>query len=137
MLVRRNVLSAVGVLDTKFDPIYSEEIDWCYRIKEQGGQIFHHPDAKIIHYGSQTMDRVVPQKYLLLLSHKHLFFKKHYGDRSASIYKMTLFLATLIKYLWWKSVGVTVKDHDRRRAKASLQLYLLKRIKSFDRNRYE
>ena len=32
MLVRRAILDDVGLLDSKFDPIYSEEVDWCYRI---------------------------------------------------------------------------------------------------------
>ncbi|MBN1138228.1 MAG: glycosyltransferase family 2 protein, partial [Anaerolineae bacterium] len=67
MLVRREVIGQVGVLDTAFDPIYSEEVDWCYRIKQAGWKIFVLPDAQIIHYGGQTMNRAMPRKYELLL----------------------------------------------------------------------
>ena len=65
LMVRREIIEQVGVLDTRFDPIYSEEVDWCYRIKKAGWKIYSLPDAKVIHYGSQTMNRAVPRKYEL------------------------------------------------------------------------
>jgi GT2 family glycosyltransferase len=131
MLVRREILADVGSLDTDFDPIYSEEVEWCYRIKAGGGKIFMHPEARIIHYGSQTMDRVVPQKYELLLAHKHLFFKKHYGARSAATYKIILMAVTVFKFLWWSLVELVrpskVSDHSR----SALHKDLISRISHF------
>ncbi len=55
-------------------------------------------------YGRQTMDRIVPQKYELLLARKHLFFKMHYGARSAATYKTILMVVTVFKFLWWSLV---------------------------------
>lgn len=132
MMVRREVLEDVGELDTDFDPIYSEEVDWCYRIKKNGGNIYTHPEAKIVHYGSQTMDRIVPQKYELLLAHKHLFFKKHFGGTSGSIYKGTLLATTMFKLFWWSLVKTVRPKSALGQSRTELHRYLLTRIARFD-----
>ncbi len=131
MLVRREIVASVGLLDPDFDPIYSEEVDWCYRIKASGGKIFMHPEARIIHYGSQTMDRVVPRKYALLLAHKHLFFKKHYGARSAATYKVILLIVTGIKFLWWSLFEFLKPPNSSRQSRAALHKGLISRIRQF------
>jgi N-acetylglucosaminyl-diphospho-decaprenol L-rhamnosyltransferase len=125
MLVRREVLDRVGVLDTAFDPIYSEEVDWCYRIKQAGWKIYALPQSRVVHYGSVTMNRAVPRKYELLLSHKALFFRKHGGKTSVIIYRATLGLTTACKVAWWTARSLFDKKHTDRRA---LHLYLLSRI---------
>jgi GT2 family glycosyltransferase len=130
MLVRRDVIEQVGVLDTAFDPIYSEEVDWCYRIKQAGWQIYTLPQARIIHYGGQTMNRVMPRKYELLLSHKKLFFRKHAGRRAANVYRIALGASTAIKLLWWTLVGLVRRHRQVAREKTQLHRYILTRIPS-------
>jgi GT2 family glycosyltransferase len=125
MVVRREVVEQVGVLDTAFDPIYSEEVDWCYRIKQAGWRIYSLPAARIIHYGSVTMNRGVPRKYELLLSHKLLFFRKHRGRGAANVYRLTLGLTTAFKVVLWTGYCLIDKRYVERRA---LHSYLLKRI---------
>lgn len=128
MLVRRQAMQEVGLLDTAFDPIYSEEVDWCYRIKKAGWEIVTLPQAEIIHYGSQTMNRVVPRKYELLLSHKLHYFRKHNGSVAANIYRAALGLTTVTKLLWW-SLRQTLPARNRHsREKRDLHWYLLKRL---------
>lgn len=125
MLVRREAMEKVGVLDTAFDPIYSEEIDWCYRIKRAGWRIYALPQSRIIHYGSVTMNRGVPRKYELLLSHKLLFFRKHQGRTAANIYRVTLGFMTALKVVWWTGRSFFGKPYsDEKR----LHWHLLKRI---------
>jgi len=101
MLVRRQVIDQVGMLDIAFDPIYSEEVDWCYRIKQAGWRIYSLPQSRIIHYGSVTMNRSVPRKYELLLSHKVLYFRKNRGNFAANTYRFTLRIVTAGKTVWW------------------------------------
>lgn len=125
MLVRRKVMEQVGALDTAFDPIYSEEVDWCYRIRQAGWQIYSLPTSRIVHYGSVTMNRGVPRKYELLLSHKLLFFRKHMGRSAANAYRLTLGLTTTCKVLWWTSRSLADEQYVERR---KLHWYLLKRV---------
>ncbi len=130
MLVRRRVIEQVGVLDTAFDPIYSEEVDWCYRIKQAGWRIYVLPQARIIHYGGQTMNRVMPRKYELLVSHKLLFFRKHAGRKAANVYRLTLGFSTMVKLLSWTLVQLLGRDRSSSRERQLLHWYLLKRIPS-------
>lgn len=130
MLVRREVIDQVGLLDTAFDPIYSEEVDWCYRIKQAGWQIYTLPQAQVIHYGGQTMNRIMPRKYELLLSHKMLYFHKHAGGGAASVYRATLGLSTAAKLGWWTLVGLLQRDHQVIKEKRQLHWYILKRLSS-------
>ena len=125
LMVRRQVVEQVGVLDTAFDPIYSEEIDWCYRIKQAGWQIYSVPTARIIHYGGQTMNRVVFEKYRLLLAHKALFFQKHNGNVAAMVYRVALALATVVKLGLWLVRGLMGKGNAE---KLELHWYLLRRF---------
>jgi GT2 family glycosyltransferase len=128
MLVRRQVIEQVGVLDTAFDPIYSEEVDWCYRIKQAGWQIHVLPRARIIHYGGQTMNRMMPRKYELLLSHKALYFRKHGGTRAANSYKAILSLSTVAKLIWFSLALLLSTDRQATGERIRLHRHVLKRI---------
>lgn len=127
LIVRRAASDQVGLLDTHFDPIYSEEVDWCYRIKQAGWQIYTLPHAQVIHYGSVTMNRAVPRKYELLLSHKALFFRKHRGPVAANVYRGVLLISTAIKVMWW-SLKALIRRDDLSREKQRLHWAILKRI---------
>lgn len=131
MLVRREVMDQVGVLDTAFDPIYVEEVDWCYRIKQAGWSIWSLPRAEIIHYGSQTMDRAVPRKYELLLSKKALYFRKHGGQGADSLYRVTLGFATAAKVGWWMLFSLLPSKRQMGTERMELHWYILKRIPTF------
>lgn len=126
MIVRREAVEQVGLLDTDFDPIYSEEVEWCYRIKQAGWKIYTIPQAQIVHYGSQTMNRVVPRKYELLLSKKALFFRKHSSKLGSSLFKIALSISTTIKLLFWSGLGLV--RYPGSSEKRHLHWYLLKRI---------
>lgn len=129
LIVRREILDQVGGLDTAFDPIYSEEVDWCYRIKQAGWKVYSLPAARVVHYGSQTMNRAVPRKYQLLLSHKLLYFRKHHGRLGATAYRLSLGAATLAKVAWWSMVAIGSPDSTHAREKTQLHLKLLKGIR--------
>ena len=129
LMVRREIIERVGVLDTRFDPIYSEEVDWCYRIKMAGWKIYSLPDAKVIHYGSQTMNRAVPRKYELLLSHKLLFFRKHGGPAATTIYRLSLGLATLGKATWWSVADLLGGKAFNAKERRELHWHLLKNLR--------
>jgi GT2 family glycosyltransferase len=128
LLVRRQVIAEVGVLDTAFDPIYSEEVDWCFRIKGAGWKIYALPQARIVHYGSQTMNQVVPRKYELLLAHKMRFFHKHAGERAASIYGLALRLSTAFKLAWWSAASLLPFKRQARIERRQLHRHLMKQI---------
>ena len=81
LLIRRTVLDEVGLLDEGYFMLF-EEVDWCYRVKQHGWQIWFDPDAKIVHHYGQSIKQVKAR--MILSSHRGLyrFWRKHYrGDR--------------------------------------------------------
>lgn len=50
MMVRRNALDEVGLLDELFF-IYSEDVDWCKRFWEMNWNVIFYPCARAVHYG--------------------------------------------------------------------------------------
>ncbi|MBN1979707.1 MAG: glycosyltransferase family 2 protein [Anaerolineae bacterium] len=106
MLIRHEAAEQVGYLDPTFDPLYSEEIDWCFRIREAGWKIYHLPQAMVIHYGSQTMNRAPLTKLEQLHRGKTRFFLKHFGVTGAWCYKVTLFVLSVFKVLFYGLTSV-------------------------------
>ncbi|HEY9783769.1 MAG TPA: glycosyltransferase family 2 protein [Candidatus Obscuribacterales bacterium] len=77
LLVRRQVMDQVGVLDEGFFMLF-EEVDWCYRIKKSGWQIWFTPAAQVVHHYGQSIKQVKTK--MILSSHRGLyrFWFKHY-----------------------------------------------------------
>ena len=77
LMVKRAVIDQVGILDEGFWMLF-EEVDWCYRIKQSGWQIWFTPTAKVIHHYGQSIKQVKAK--MILSSHRGLyrFWKKHY-----------------------------------------------------------
>jgi GT2 family glycosyltransferase len=98
LLVRREVLQQVGVLDEDYF-IYTEEIDLCYRIQRAGWHICWVPRAQVTHYGGQSTQQVAAEMFLQLYRSKLLYFRKHHGPAAASFYKFILFITGLVRLL--------------------------------------
>jgi GT2 family glycosyltransferase len=104
LMVRREVLDQVGGLDPAFDPLYSEEVDWCHRIRGAGWPIYHLPEATVVHLGSQTMNRAPRHKLERLYEKKALFFRKHHGPGSVLAFKATLASVSALKAAAWAAL---------------------------------
>ncbi len=96
MIVRAAVLAQVGPLDEGYF-MYSEEVDWCTRIRRAGWQIFWVPDARIVHYGGQSARQVADAMFLQLYRGKVQYFHKHGGEAATGAYKLVLACATLAR----------------------------------------
>ena len=55
------MLDKTGLLDVDFG-LHMEEIDLCWRIQLQGGEIHCIPQSRISHYGGGTLPQQNPQK---------------------------------------------------------------------------
>lgn len=80
MMVRREIIDRVGVLDGDFF-MYGEDIDWCYRIKAAGWKIIYYPETKIIHYKGGSSKKKSPKLIYEFYRAMYLFYKKHYREK--------------------------------------------------------
>ncbi len=96
LLIRRAAMEQIGLLDEKFF-IYSEEIDWCYRLHQRGWKIFYVADARITHYGGSSTAARAPKKFHDIHWHSFLYYyQKHFGQPAylvlKSLYQFRMFL---------------------------------------------
>jgi N-acetylglucosaminyl-diphospho-decaprenol L-rhamnosyltransferase len=92
LLVRRQVYEQIGGLDEGFF-MYSEELDWCRRIKGAGWEIVYLPAAVVIHHEGKSSEQVVPARHIYFQSSKVHYFRKHHGPFQAEVLRWFL-LAT-------------------------------------------
>jgi GT2 family glycosyltransferase len=77
MLVRRQLIEQIGVLDERFF-MYWEEIDWCLQASRAGWHLIHVPQAKLWHKGVQRDYRPEPAvTYYTTRNHFLLLAKNH------------------------------------------------------------
>ncbi len=78
MVVRGETIKRVGGLDEDYF-FYGEDLDWCYRIKEGGWNIYYYPEAQIIHLKGQSSKKILSSKLIYYMQNSYLiFYKKHY-----------------------------------------------------------
>jgi N-acetylglucosaminyl-diphospho-decaprenol L-rhamnosyltransferase len=77
LCVRRSAADAVGLFDETFF-MYVEEVDWCYRFKRAGWQVWHCPDAMAIHHGGRSTRQRASAMFVQLQRSRLLFYRKHY-----------------------------------------------------------
>jgi N-acetylglucosaminyl-diphospho-decaprenol L-rhamnosyltransferase len=92
MLVRSEVLQTVGVLDDDYF-FYSEETDWCFRIKKQNWKIWYTTNTAIHHLGGGSTRRGSVIHLVRLYQAKLLFFRKNYGNFSSTLLRFGLALS--------------------------------------------
>jgi N-acetylglucosaminyl-diphospho-decaprenol L-rhamnosyltransferase len=95
LLVRRQAYEQVGGLDEGFF-MYSEELDWCRRIRAAGWKIVYLPTAAVIHHEGKSSEQVVPARHIYFQSSKVRYFRKHHGAFQAEALRWFL----LVTYVY-------------------------------------
>ena len=91
MLVRREAIEQVGVMDEQFF-MYGEETDWCYRFKKNGWKVMFSPAGQIIHLHGASSKQVELKMIRQLRSGILLFIKK---NRNRIVYISACLLVAL------------------------------------------
>lgn len=109
MLVRREAIEQVGLMDEKFF-MYGEETDWCYRFHKAGWKILFTPDADIIHlHGASTKQRK-HEMILQLRGSKLLFWKKHRGRLAYSLACLLVASFFFLRLPYWLGMAIISGD---------------------------
>ncbi|AFC27525.1 glycosyl transferase family 2 [Paenibacillus mucilaginosus 3016] len=98
MMVRKEAIEQVGMLDEEFF-MYGEDIDWCYRIKQAGWEIYYYPRTQIIHYKGASSRR----KPFKIIYEFHramfLFHKKHFQRKYSFVTNGLVYAGISIKLI--------------------------------------
>lgn len=96
MVVRRQVVDQVGLLDEAFF-LYGEDLDWCYRMHQEGWKIVYLPETQIIHYKGRSALEASFDTHRIFYEAMRLFVKKHYKKRWSFLPQWLLMLGIWIR----------------------------------------
>jgi len=112
LIVRSEALERVGGLDERFF-LYSEEIDWCYRIREQGWEVRHLPMVEVTHHCGPSS----PERVAELARSRALFARKTFSPPRAAAITAALALGHLLRLVPLAVAGA-FEPSRRERARA-------------------
>jgi N-acetylglucosaminyl-diphospho-decaprenol L-rhamnosyltransferase len=81
-LLRRAAFEEVGPFDEDFF-LFSEETDWCYRLREAGWKSYFYPGAEIVHVGGASWRAESATLFTEQVRGHLRFLAKHRGQKTA------------------------------------------------------
>ncbi len=95
LLLRRATLQDVGIFDENF-PMFFNDADLCYRIKQVGWKIYYYPYAQVLHHKGAATRQV--KRRMIWFSHVAFFkyFKKY---RTGLSNRLALYLLCIPLFL--------------------------------------
>ena len=78
MMIKREIIERIGLLDENFFA-YAEDMDFCFRARQAGYEIYYVPEAKLIHYLGFKRSSVKTRKSVdIYFAGVRYFYVKHY-----------------------------------------------------------
>lgn len=78
MMIRQEAIVQVGLLDETYF-MYGEDLDWAYRIKANGWQIYYNPAVTVIHV-KRAASRHSPKAKIEFYRAMDIFYRKFYAN---------------------------------------------------------
>lgn len=84
LMVRRSALKKLDGFDESFYPAWFEDVDLCRRIRGLGGKILFEPQARFLHHGGSSLERLEPAGFLGTYHRNQVrYFRKHHSPAAA------------------------------------------------------
>jgi GT2 family glycosyltransferase len=110
LLVRREAAEQIGWFDPAFF-VYSDEVDFCKRLRDAGWRTLYVPDAAATHH-EQLSTAAVPERRIVELSrNRDLYMRKHHTTPAAWAVR----LLTAFTYALRAAASLVLPRHDARR----------------------
>lgn len=97
MFVRREVVESVGLMDERFF-LYFEDVDWCYRMKQNDLRVYYLPESVVVHgYARDSAQSVTNRSFISHLVSLFRYYEKwnavlYYMKKYREISKTLLFV---------------------------------------------
>ncbi len=136
LMTRRAVIEQVGGFDEGYF-MYSEDLDWCRRVKAAGWRIFYLPTAEIIHYEGKSSEQVIAARHIRFQTSKVRYFRKFHGAVPAGILRVFILASFAVEWCleaakWLLGLKRTLR-RDRMTAYRQLLKSRLREGKQVDR----
>ena len=132
LLVSRELLEQVGVMDESFFPVWYEDVDWCMRIRSYGRELWFTPDAVFHHLGAiSTMSWSKEDATLAKYRNFAYFCKKHFGVPLSILIIASIAVGMLLRSslvllarLLGRDLEKSVKNFPKGDTRAAIKAYM-------------
>jgi GT2 family glycosyltransferase len=90
MMVRRETIAAIGLMDERFF-MYGEDLDWAKRAGDAGWRVYYYPEVRVIHVKRAASSQSERAQFEFVRA-SLLFYNKHYRGQTS----LPLHLAILL-----------------------------------------
>lgn len=130
MFVRRAAFEETGGLDNHFF-MYSEEVDWCWRIRRRGWQVWYLGDVSVVHLGGgSSLGNDIGRRIALYRS--RLSLRRRFGGPVSSSLLWLMMIAGLGLRIILRVIGQLVARRDLGRHSAATDWQLLQAVSKMD-----
>ena len=95
MFIRQKCLDSVGLLDETFF-MYGEDIDLCYRIKQDDWKIMYYGNASITHFKGASSKKQKSKLIYEFYRAMYIYYKKHLSHNTSFIVNFVVYLGIAI-----------------------------------------
>jgi GT2 family glycosyltransferase len=124
LMVRTAVAKTVGPMDEAYF-MYSEELDWCRRIKDAGWRVLQVPAAEIVHHEGKSSEQAVTDRHINFQRAKLRYFYKYHGRFAALLLRIYLLANYAIQLAIEATKGLLGHRRDLRRQRISAYMRVL------------
>ena len=110
MLVRREAAAQIGYLDPAFF-VYSDEVDFCRRLRDAGWSILHVPAAEAVHHEQLATGPAAERRIVEFSRNRDRYVRKHDGAVAARAVRWL----TAAAYAERAAAALVLPGHDPRR----------------------
>jgi GT2 family glycosyltransferase len=100
-MVRQQAVAEVGLLDEDYF-MYSEEVDWCFRMHRRGWGVAYLPHAQALHIAAASAHRQPERRRAQVYRSKCIFVRKHWGTWQTTLFVELVRCVSAAKLsAWW------------------------------------
>jgi GT2 family glycosyltransferase len=96
IMTRQEVVQQVGPLDAGYF-MYSEELDWCRRIRDAGWRVVYLPEAQIVHHYGKSSEQAVTYRHINFQRARLRYFRKYHGRLACAALRLFLLVGYLVQ----------------------------------------
>ena len=116
LMIRRKMFEAIG----RFCPeyfMYAEDTDLCYRVWKSGWRNYYVGDAMVIHHGGESSSSQSVNHFSSIMMRESCskYFRMHHGLVYAKLYRTSMAISALLRWLILLAAGAFAMSPQRRR----------------------
>ncbi len=109
MILRKDVYSKIGGLNTDYF-MFSEDMEWCYRIQQAGYKIVYTPLSRVIHHFNKSGASGAARRYELMYKNYYTFCNTYLGKTRSTVIRILNIIGLLLRYTAYKAGLIKTDD---------------------------